>query len=393
MKNAKHFVAAGLIATTVFLAGCAGGGMGGSAKVATVDGKVITKSDYDKTYNEFSKGFKMDTVPKEQRTMVEGMVKQMTLNKLILHTIIYGEAEKMGIKITDAEVAKHKQEKIFNNPKLKEEFKTFLTQNSMTEAEFNAMLKENLLLSKFMDAKGGDAVKVSDVEIKTVYNKNQKQFQLPERIHASHILVKAVVPELKKELREKNPKITDTELNQSVEARQQEMKAKAEDLFKQVKADPAKFEELAKKHSEDTVSARAGGDLGFMVENNTDAQFWAALEKTAPGKLYPNVVPTVFGYHIVRVLEKNPAHQESYAEAKEFIREHLSQNKKQEFLKQWAEQKRNEIEVVIEPAYMPKETDMGMGGAPMQGGAPAGVIPSEAPHQSQQAAQPATGKH
>src|SRR5690606_37343052 len=115
----------------------------GGGKVATVDGKVITKAEYDKTYSEFTKGFKLDDVPKEQRAMVESMTQQMTLNKLILHTLIYNEAEKLGLKVTDAEVAAHKEEKIFKDPKLKAEFKTFLSQNAMTEAEFDAMLKEN----------------------------------------------------------------------------------------------------------------------------------------------------------------------------------------------------------------------------------------------------------
>jgi parvulin-like peptidyl-prolyl isomerase len=357
--NLKNALLAGVLAVSITLAGCSAksGGLLGGGKVATVNGTVITKAEYDKTYSEFTKAFGLDKMPKEQQAALGEMLKQMTLQKLIMKTLITDEAEKVGIKITDADVQKYKQEKIFSNPVIKEQFQAFLKQSAMKESDFDAMLKENLLISKFIEKQAGPKAQVTEAEAKAFYDKNKAQFNLPERIHAEHILVKAIVPELKKEVREKNPKITDAELDKAVAAKQDELKAKAEKLFQEVKKNPAKFSEIAKADSDDTASAQRGGDLGFMTEGTTDPQFWAALKKTPDKALHPNVVSTMYGYHIVRVLERSPAHQESFAEVREQLRDQLSQGKKQDLLREWTEQKRKAAKIVIEPAYQPKEAD------------------------------------
>lgn len=366
----KTALLAGVLAITLTLTGCAksGGLLGG--KVATVDGTVISQAEYDKTYTELTKAFGLEKMPEQQRASLAEMVKQMTLQKLIMKTLITNEADKTGIKVADTDVQKYKQEKILSNPVLKEQFQGFLKQNSMSESDFDGMLKENLLLSKFMETQGGPLVQVSDTEIKTAYEKNVAQFKLPERIHAQHILVKAIVPELKKELREKNPKITDAELEQAITKDQSELKAKAEKLFAEVKAAPAKFEEVAKKDSDDTASAVNGGDLGFMTQASTDPQFWTALKKTPDKAMYPSVVSTVYGYHVIRVVEHSAPRQQTFAEVQGALREQLAQEKKQSFLKQWTEQKRNAAKIVIEPAYQPKGADP-LAGPMQQGGAPA----------------------
>jgi parvulin-like peptidyl-prolyl isomerase len=355
--NLKTAFVAGILAIGLTLSGCSKSGSLLNEKVATVDGTIITKADYDKTYNEFTKAFGLETMPEQQRGALTEMLKQMTLQKLIMKTLITNETEKAGIKVTDADVQKYKQEKIFSNPALKEQFQAFLKQSGLTEANFDAMLKENLLISKFMETQAGPEIQVSDAEVKSVYEKNKAQFKLPERIHAEHILVKAIVPEIKKELRDKNPKISDAELEKSVAATQNERKAQAEKILKEVKANPAKFAEIAKAKSDDTASAQNGGDLGFMAEGTTDPQFWAAIKATPNNTLHPKVVSSMYGYHIVRVLEHSPARQESFAEVRESLQEQLAQEKKQEFLKRWTEQKRSQAKIVIEPAYQPKNVD------------------------------------
>lgn len=349
---------AGILAITVSLSGCSKEGVssvaGGGQKVATVNGTTITKSDYDKTYGEFEKAFHLEMMPKDQQVKLTDTLQQMTLNKLILQTLIRNEAQKDGIQVTEADIQNYKQEKIFKNPMLKEQFKSFLEQNKMQESDFDNMLKDNLLLTKLMEARGGDSVKITDSDVKMFYTKNIDQFKIPERIHASHVLVKAIVPQLKQELRAKNPKITDAELDKEIAQEKSEKKAKADKLFSEVKADPTKYPEIAKNNSEDPVSAKQNGDLGYMVESNIDPSFWAAAKKTPNNQFYPGVVESQFGYHIIKVLDRQAPHQQTFDEAKEMIREHLSQEKKQVFLQKWAEQQKATAKIDIEAAYKPK---------------------------------------
>src|SRR5437867_3330530 len=84
-------------------------------------------------------------------------------------------------------------------------------------------------------------VQVSDDMLKLQYQANIQQYQVPNRVHAEHILFMTVGK-------------TDAEV--------EEIKKKAEDVLKQVKKG-GKFEDLAKKYSEDAAKDK-GGDIGWI---------------------------------------------------------------------------------------------------------------------------------
>ena len=123
-------------------------------------------------------------------------------------------------------------------------------------------------------------VEVSDEELKKFYLENQSRYQTPEERRASHILI---------------PAATSATPEEKAKA-----KALAEDLFKQAKANPKKFGELAAKFSKDPGSAEKGGDLGFfgrglMVKPFDEAAFAMKVGDVA------GPVETQYGYHIIRL--------------------------------------------------------------------------------------------
>lgn len=62
----------------------------------------------------------------------------------------------------------------------------------------------------------------------------------------------------------------------------------------------AKFEDVAKRESQDSASAAQGGDLGKGVKGRFVPAFEKAAYALAPGELSPPVL-TPFGYHLIRV--------------------------------------------------------------------------------------------
>ena len=101
-------------------------------------------------------------------------------------------------------------------------------------------------------------VTVTPEEVKAQYANNVKQYTKEEQRQAAHILI-AVKPDASEE-------------------EKAAAKKKAEDIYAQAKANPAKFADLARKYSEDPGSAAQGGDLGSnprgtMVKAFEDAEF------------------------------------------------------------------------------------------------------------------------
>jgi peptidyl-prolyl cis-trans isomerase D len=140
-------------------------------------------------------------------------------------------------------------------------------------------------------------VQVSDDMLKLQYQANIQQYQVPNRVHAEHILFMTVGK-------------TDAEV--------EEIKKKAEDVLKQVKKG-GKFEDLAKKYSEDPGSKDKGGDLSFITQGQTVPEFEKTAFSLAPGQV-SDLIKTQYGFHIIKVLEKETAHTKPFEEVKDSLR-------------------------------------------------------------------------
>jgi len=141
-------------------------------------------------------------------------------------------------------------------------------------------------------------VQVSDNMLKQQYQSNIQQYQVPNRVHVEHILFMTV------------GKTTDAEV--------EEVKKKAEDVLKQVKKG-GKFEDLAKKYSEDPGSKDKGGDLSWITQGQTVPEFEKTAFSLNPGQV-SDLVKTQYGFHIIKVLEKETAHTKAFEEVKDSLR-------------------------------------------------------------------------
>jgi peptidyl-prolyl cis-trans isomerase D len=151
------------------------------------------------------------------------------------------------------------------------------------------------------------SIQIPDDQLKIRYQQDIQQYQVPNRVHAEHILFMTVGK-------------TDAEVD--------EIKKKAEDVLKQVKKG-AKFDELAKKYSEDPGSKEKGGDLGWLVQGQTVPEFEKVAFSLQPGQV-SDLVKTQYGFHVIKVLEKETAHTKPLDEVKLPILTQLRLNKTQE---------------------------------------------------------------
>src|SRR6267143_7061727 len=159
-------------------------------------------------------------------------------------------------------------------------------------------------------------VQVSDDMLKQQYQANIQQYQVPNRVHVERILFMTV------------GKTTDAEV--------EEVKKKAEDVLKQVKKG-GKFEDLAKKYSEDPGSKAKGGDLGWITQGQTVPEFEKTAFSLSPGQV-SDLVKTQYGFHIIKVLEKETAHTKPFDEVKDSLRPNLLLNQAEKLASDTADQ-------------------------------------------------------
>jgi peptidyl-prolyl cis-trans isomerase D len=100
-------------------------------------------------------------------------------------------------------------------------------------------------------------------------------------------------------------------------AQKAQIKAKAEQVLAQIKANPAKFAELAKQYSQDPGSASNGGDLGFFGKGVMAKPFESAAFALQKGQI-SGIVETQFGFHILKLneIKGNDAPSSSCANSK-----------------------------------------------------------------------------
>jgi peptidyl-prolyl cis-trans isomerase D len=104
------------------------------------------------------------------------------------------------------------------------------------------------------------------------------------------------------------------------DAEVEEIKKKAEDILKQVKGG-GKFEDLAKKYSEDATKDK-GGDVGWLLQGQALPEYEKAAFSLPKGAT-SDLIRTQIGFYIIKVLDKETAHTKPFEEVKNQLRAEL----------------------------------------------------------------------
>jgi peptidyl-prolyl cis-trans isomerase D len=137
----------------------------------------------------------------------------------------------------------------------------------------------------------GGVPQPSQQEIQAYFNAHQGEYSTPEQARSRHILITV-------------PAGADAKTDAAA-------KAKAEGMLKQIQGG-ANFADLAKKYSDDPGSKDKGGELPFAQRKTMVPEFDNAIFTQKIGDT--QIVKSQFGYHIVQVEERQPAHQQAINE-------------------------------------------------------------------------------
>jgi len=284
--------------------------------------------------------------------------KESVLNELVDRRVALNQARKSGLAVSAPDLQKVIiQFEVFRDESGKfsvDRYRQLLRNQGMSEAAFEDDLRNGVMLGQAQNVYAGSAfipdsvverllrireqerevsqvvfnpaeyikqIKVSAADVEKYYADHSSEFQIPERVKVDYVVLSV-------DAAERSVQVTDDELKkiyeESKEARfatpeerhashiliaapatasadeKTKAKAAAEDIYKQVKAAPAKFGELARKYSKDPGSAEKGGDLGSFGRGLMVKPFDDALFSMKSGDIV-GPVETQYGYHIIRL--------------------------------------------------------------------------------------------
>lgn len=255
-------------------------------KAATVNGEKISKSELD------------DALSSQYGSTV--------LDTLISDEIIRQEMKKENIKVSDKEIAEE-MEAYMDTFGGEDTFNEVLKNSGVDVSIIEKNIMTYLASKKILEPE----IEITDEEIQTYFDENKDSFDKEEEVEASHILV-------------------DDEKT-------------AKEVVKKIEQDED-FAELAKEYSTDTATKDNGGELGFFAKGDMVKEF----EEKAFGMENGDIsepVKTEYGYHIIKVTDKQEPKKAELEEVKDEIKDILLESKLESEYSVWLNEKFEEYEI------------------------------------------------
>lgn len=368
----------GLIIITFALFGLSSYLSGSSVKaIASVDGKDIKQNDFQQAYRRYQDRLRQMMGASYRADMFNpDMVKKQVLNGLINQRLLSAYLEDQKIYPSDQLIAQMLQ----TIPAFKDEngkfsvarYQELIRRQGMSAAGFEASLAHDIASQELNDAlsktafvtpkelalyqrlknqqrdigyllldkeKYLDGIKVSDADVDKYYQAHLHDFMTREMVKVDYV-------DLDLDKRANGVAISDAKVrdyykaNQSSYVKRPEQrrishilinvnkdtddaaaKAKLEKILAEYKAGKT-FAALAKQYSQDPVSAKQGGDLGFFTRRSMEKAFQDTAFMLKKDEV-SQPVKSRFGYHLIKVTGIKPAEYRPFSEVKAAIKHKL----------------------------------------------------------------------
>lgn len=138
-----------------------------------------------------------------------------------------------------------------------------------------------------------------DIELlaKEYYNAHPEEYLIEEKIKVAHILLS-------------------TRDAKDADSKADKLKS-LQKIVLQIKEGKLTFEEAAKKHSDDTGSAKSGGIINYFTRGKMVKPFEEAAFNLKNNNDLSDIIESQFGYHIIKLIDHMVASTRPYTEVKE----------------------------------------------------------------------------
>jgi parvulin-like peptidyl-prolyl isomerase len=305
--------------------------------VAVVEGEKISRSDLQDTFNSAlaASGINPDDLTTEQKMAGYREI----LDELIIDKLISRKASSVEVPDADIEAEVTRVKGQFPDEAT---FNAEMAKAGETDTSFRETVKKMMQQQKWMEEQIGDQAKVGEEDIKKFYDENKKEFEHPELVRASHILIR--VPE---------------DASDEVVA---EKKKAADAALARVTEKKEDFTVVAKEVSEEPGAKESGGDLNFFPKERMVPEFADAAFGLGKGEISKEPVRTKFGWHVIKVTDRKPAGTMPFDEVKQQVGAYLEGTKRRDAVRSVIDGLRSDAKVenklpeASKPAAAPTES-------------------------------------
>lgn len=280
----------------------------------TVNGEVVTEGQIEAAVN--SQMERMGgKIPDEMKAQYSEQIRKRVVQQFVIETILQQQEKKLGVTVGDEEINSKIDEQVAQQNLTLDDFKALLKAYGADFDDYKKDIEKRLTFEKLVEETlfKGKVQEPNEAQIKSYYQENAKQFNVPEKVHVKHILVK----------------IEDgNDPNQA----KLEAKAKIQGILDQVKGG-GDFEELAKENSA-CPSGQNGGDLGPQAKGTFVPEFEKAAYALKPGEV-SDIVETQFGYHVIKQIGHTDANTIPLEQAKKDIIDALTMEQKSQLVRDY----------------------------------------------------------
>lgn len=292
--------------------------------IARVNDQVISKSDYQRAEQELEQEARQQSWSQQQ--LMEQ--RRDLLRSLIDRQLLLSKGKELGIT-GETEVIKRLDEiRKQNHLDSMEDLQKAAEAQGVSFEDFKEQIRENVITSQVIGQEVGQHIQVAPSEIEQYYKTHQQEFQRPEQVRLSEILVPTPNPD---------------DATQVADAQK-----KADAIESRLKGG-ADFATVAKADS-GGPTAEQGGDLGDFKHGQLGKVLEDATFDLQPGQL-TQPIRTKQGWVILKVTQHQKAGLAPLADVQNQIQEEIGYSKMEPALRDYMAKLRNEAYIDIKSGY------------------------------------------
>lgn len=284
---------------------------------AVVEGEIISVGQVDRVVAQWRKA---GQAPVDASLPIDEL-RKTALTQLVDRILLHKEAARKGFSADSALVERQMQQFQAQFP-TQEARDNALKPMGLDMEGLRKMTEQDLSIQVFIQQEVMPSIDVGEDACRNYFEENQEQFKMPDRIRASHILF-----------------LVEETATPEDEA---EAQAKATQILERVRSGED-FAQLAQEFSEGP-SAPRGGDLGYFQKGQMVPPFEAAAFALEVGEI-SELVRTRFGYHVIKLVDRQEAGPVSYDEAAPRIKNVLQQQKLSDRLQALIQELREDADI------------------------------------------------